>query len=182
MSETALRGSIEFLERLGVFDVILPFLLVFTIMFGFLEKTKILGVEKSGDEKLTKKNLNSMVAFVIAFFVVASVQLVSLINEITANVALVLILIFSALLLIGSFQQEKDEAYFFEDGLNKPLQAIVFFAILLIFLNAMNWLEPILDFISDAITNEVMVAAVLIFVVLGSIFFVVTDRKGGKKE
>ena len=35
------RGVIDFLGKLGVYDVILPFLLIFTIVFAILEKTKI---------------------------------------------------------------------------------------------------------------------------------------------
>ena len=66
------RGAIVFLEKLGVYDVVLPFLLVFTIIFAILEKTRILGVEKVGGQDLTKKNLNSIVAFVVAFLVIAS--------------------------------------------------------------------------------------------------------------
>ena len=86
------RGVIEFLGDLGVYDIILPFLLVFTIVFAILEKTKILGVEKIDGRELTKKNLNSMVAFIMSFLVIASTQLVSVINEVMANVVLLLIL------------------------------------------------------------------------------------------
>ena len=44
--ETAFRQVINVLVDLGVYDVILPFLLVFTIVFAILEKTKVLGLEK----------------------------------------------------------------------------------------------------------------------------------------
>ena len=42
---TALGSAIDFLKDFGFFDVILPFLLVFSILFGILEKTKVFGVE-----------------------------------------------------------------------------------------------------------------------------------------
>ena len=38
--------SINFLVKLGVYDIILPFLLVFVLVFALLEKTKILGTDK----------------------------------------------------------------------------------------------------------------------------------------
>ena len=66
MAQTVLGGTIDFLGRLGVYDVLLPFLLVFTLVFAFLEKTKVLGVEivkdKAGNEHTyTRKNLNAII-------------------------------------------------------------------------------------------------------------------------
>ena len=46
VQESAFRGIIGFLDKIGVYDVILPFLLVFTIVFAILEKTKVLGLDK----------------------------------------------------------------------------------------------------------------------------------------
>ena len=75
------RESLVFFDQVGLYDVVLPFLLVFTLVFGVLEKSKIFGTEKTADGKngpYSRKNLNAMVAFCTAFFVVASAQLVSL--------------------------------------------------------------------------------------------------------
>ena len=70
------REALIFFDQVGLYDVVLPFLLVFTLVFGVLEKSKILGTEKGGDgEMYTRKNLNAMVAFISGFFVVASAQL-----------------------------------------------------------------------------------------------------------
>ena len=82
VEESAFRGMIGFLNKLGVYDVILPFLLVFTIVFAILEKTKILGIDKIDGKELGKKNINAMVAFVIAFLVIASTRLVAVINQV----------------------------------------------------------------------------------------------------
>ena len=43
VEDTAFTGVLSFLERFGFYDIVLPFLLVFTIVFAVLEKTKILG-------------------------------------------------------------------------------------------------------------------------------------------
>jgi len=43
-----LVNAIEFLKEFCFFDVVLPFLLVFSITFAVLEKTRILGVESDG--------------------------------------------------------------------------------------------------------------------------------------
>ena len=59
MAETVLGGAVDFLQDFGFFDVVLPFLLVFTLVFGILEKTKIFGTEKVGDKEYPKKNINT---------------------------------------------------------------------------------------------------------------------------
>ena len=59
VEESVFRGIISLFTKLGVYDIILPFLLVFTIMFAILEKTKILGSEKIEGREVTKKNINA---------------------------------------------------------------------------------------------------------------------------
>ena len=105
VKETVLGNVIIFLDKIGVYDVILPFLLVFTIMFAILEKTRVLGEDTASDgkTKFTKKNLNSIVSFVIAFFVIASTQLVSLINEAMGNVVVLALVGVCTLMLLGVF-------------------------------------------------------------------------------
>ena len=60
MEESVFRGGLAFLEQVGVYDVVLPFLLAFTLVFALLEKTKILGVQKDpynkDDTKYAKRN------------------------------------------------------------------------------------------------------------------------------
>jgi len=90
------------LEAWGVADVLLPFILIFTVVFAVLQKSKILGEGK--------KNYNTMVALVMGFSVVfphvlgtypPNVDPVNLINQALPNVSIVLIAIVSLLLLIG---------------------------------------------------------------------------------
>ena len=80
------RGALEFFQDIGIYDVVLPFLLIFTIVYAIFEKTKVLGTEEISGVKFAKKNLNAMVAFVIAFMVVASSKLVEIITEVSSNV------------------------------------------------------------------------------------------------
>src|SRR3989338_7238757 len=108
VEESAFRGMISLLNKLGVYDIILPFLLVFTIIFAILEKTRIFGVEKISGHDMGKKNINAMVAFVIAFLVIASTKLVGIINEVMANVVLLIILGVCFLLLVGVFFGDKE--------------------------------------------------------------------------
>src|SRR3989344_1812012 len=153
-----LGKAVEFLRDFGLFDVILPFLLVFTITFAVLEKTKILGTIKihGTDEYMPNKNLNSMVSFVVALLVVATANIVRAINESLPNIVLLLVASLSFLILIGVFVQ--DEMNFAEKhkNWNRGFIIIMFIGVILIFLNAiymivagqeMSVLEYLIDWI-----------------------------------
>ncbi|MBI4149215.1 hypothetical protein HY491_02105, partial [Candidatus Woesearchaeota archaeon] len=85
MAESAFRGMIGFLDTIGIYDVVLPFVLVFTIAFAILEKTRVLGTEEIDKVKYTKKPLNALVAFVISFFVVGSGELVGILTTVSSQ-------------------------------------------------------------------------------------------------
>ncbi len=175
MADTILGAAVDFLETFGFFDVILPFLLVFTIVFGILEKTRVFGTY---DGK-PKKNINSMVAFVIGFFVISAKQIVQAIQESLPIVALLLIAVVSFLVLVGSFASGEKEFNFLElfKGWQMPLALLFFAAIALIFINSFGWLTPIIEYITGAgIAIFLMVA--FIGIIGGIVFFVV----GGSKK
>ena len=125
------RDAIIFFDKLGIYDVVLPFLLVFAVVFAILDKTKILGTEKIDGVDYSRKNINAMVAFVIAFFVVASTKLVETINRALANTVLLLLLIVMFLMLVGAFFKN-DEDVFLEGGWRYTFMVIVFISIILI--------------------------------------------------
>lgn len=184
VEESIFRGMIDFLGKIGVYDIILPFLLVFTIVFAILEKTKILGVEKVGERVVTKKNINSMVAFVIAFLVIASTKLVAVINEVMANVVLLLILGVSFLLLVGTFFADKEFTLETFPTWTKIFMILMFLGIVLIFLNALGWLNYLLALLENWPADW---AASIIFmiVIIGFIVFITwggESSQGGKKE
>lgn len=182
MASTVLGGAIEFLQDFGFFDVILPFLLVFTIVFGILEKTRIFGTEKIGEKEYPKKNIDAMVAFTIAFFVVAAKQIVDSIKVSMPMVALVLVAIISLLMLIGAFVSGQKEFDFFESfaGLKGWFAGVFLIAILAIFMNSFGWLEPVFEYFSGR-GATVFITIVFIGIVGGVVYFVFnSSAEGGK--
>ena len=170
--------SLGFLDTIGVFDVVLPFLLVFTIVFSLLEKTRIFGVEKVGDNEFTKKHLNSLAAFVMAFFVIASSKLVALITEISANVVILMLAGLFFLLLAGTFHQQTPEGYFLKGRFKNLFMGIMFIGLVGIFLNALensegeSWLEVILGWMRGFSDNVSVASVVLILVVIGLMYWI----------
>ena len=152
---TPLGKAIEFFRDFGLFDVILPFLLVFTIIFAILEKTRILGTAKIKGEELPNRNLNSMVAFVVGLLTVATANVVRTINESLPNVVLLTVVGVSFLIMIGVFM--KTEEFDFQKKHKKLYMTfivIMFIGVIAIFLNSIydaqgnSWLEILLFLIT----------------------------------
>ncbi|MBC8500850.1 MAG: hypothetical protein ISS25_02230 [Nanoarchaeota archaeon] len=180
MAETVLGGTIAFLNEIGVYDVILPFLLVFTIVFAILEKTKIFGVEKVGDQEVTRKNMNAMTAFVLAFFVIASSKLVALINTVASQAFLLVLLVILFLMLAGVLQKEGE--YELMGGWKKFFMAVVFIILVLIFLNALGWLQTGYEFLADYWNTEAVSAIILIILIILFMAWISKSPKEGKKK
>jgi hypothetical protein len=178
------RGTLDFLATIGVFDVVLPFLLVFTIIFALLEKTKIFGTEKHGEHEVTKKNLNSLAAFVISFFVIASAQLVEVVTQISRNVIVLVLASTFFLLLAGSFQKQSADGYFLEGTFKTFFMWIMFLGLFGIFLNAIetggrSWLDWILGWLSQFFNNVGVASIVLMVIVVGALWLITKDSGHG---
>ena len=76
-----LTDFINNLENLGFYDVALPFILVFTLIFAILQKIKIFG-ENS-------KNFNAVIALAMALLVVRQVSIVEIMNQFLPQISLV---------------------------------------------------------------------------------------------
>ena len=185
---SAFREVLVFFDRLGVYDVILPFILVFTLVFAIFERTKVLGTEKIDGVEYGKKNLNAMVAFVIAFLVVASSQIVSLINSALPKIVILLFLGVFFLLLVGIFYSEKEEVI-----LGSPwkimFMVIMFVGIVAIFLYSIPtasgepFLTWILEFVVDNFSTTAVSSIILMIVVIGFMLYIIREpSKGGPKE
>ena len=88
-----LVDSIDYLVSIGVYDVLLPFLLVFAIIFAILEKTKILGSEKT--------NINAVVAVVVGLLLVVQKGIVELINLFLPRISLIIVVVLMGLLIVS---------------------------------------------------------------------------------
>src|SRR3989338_3318102 len=171
---TPFRQVIDFFEEIGLYDVVMPFLLVFTIVFAILEKTKVLGTEEIEGKKYTKKNLNAIASFVIAFLVIAAKELVQIINETVAKAVIVLFFSILFLLLVGSFHKEGEPIYL-QGGWKIAFEIIVFLAITGIFLDSIKtsdgrtWLQRLGDFTgsgNDQLAGSLILMAIIVLFIV----------------
>ncbi len=174
------RDVMDFFAGLGVFDVVLPFLLIFTVVFALLERTKVFGTEKVDGHEYTKKNLNSAAAFVISFLVVASSELVEVITKVSSQFVVILFLIVLFLLLVGSFFKEEPHAFFLEKGgWRTAFMIIVFVGLVFIFLDALGLTDQVFSFLRGTASGEVVGSALLLILIVIFVVFITQDRGGG---
>lgn len=186
MPESTFRGMLGFLDRIGIYDVVLPFILVFTIVFAILEKTKVLGTETIDNKQYSKKNINAMVAFVIAFFVVGSSKLVDILTEVSGHTIILLFTMICFMLLLGTFYKEGE----IDIGTrwNKLFMVIMFIGILLIFFNALkmesgkSWLRYGLEFLNKYWQSEWLTAIIFILAIVLFMVYITKEKKPVKEE
>lgn len=166
------------LERVGIVDVLLPFLLIFTIIFAVLEKTKILGEGK--------KNMNIGIALIFALLAViphvtgnfpAGYDPVKIINGALPSVSLVVVAIIALMILIGVFAHDKIML-----GLTAPGWIGLFSIVTIVFIfgsSAGWWTNGILDWLETIFGSDV-IAVLIMLLVFGIIIAFVTG--GGEHE
>jgi len=171
---TPLSNALEFLKRFGFFDVVLPFLLIFTLVFAILEKTKVLGVTKDGKPKA---NINSMISFVIALFFIAIPQVVVAVQESLPYVGILLVVIVAYLLMVGSYASGDKEFNFENMKYWKALMSIlVGVGGIVIFLNSFGWLDTVLDYIVENWQATFIPSLVFVAIMIGAVYWIVSSK------
>lgn len=92
------RSLLEIWRFAGVFDIILPFLLIFALVFAILEKSKVLG---------SNRGIYAVVALAIAFFSISNPFLTGFFAILFANAALGFAVLLVVILFIGMFMKEE---------------------------------------------------------------------------
>jgi len=174
------QDVIIYLQGVGVADVLLPFILVFTIIFAVLEKIKILG-EKS-------RRYNVMIALVIGLAVVlphilspSENDVVNIMNRALPNVSIFIIAILAVFLLVGMWSSKK---FKFGASARGWLTLISFIIIVAIFTYAAGWwgggyLPNWLYFLQDPGTIALIVIILVFIIVIAYITGGGEEKKEG---
>ena len=173
-----LMDFFQSLERWGLTDIMLPFLLVFVLVFAVLEKTAVLGADK--------KNFNVIVALVMALATIiphatSSYPLdydpVIIINRALPSVSILVVAIMMLLIIIGVFAHDKVFL-----GLTMPgwIACFSIIAIIYIFGAAANWWQGGMANSLEGFFGEDAVAVVIMILVFGVIIAFITGPKDTK--
>lgn len=178
MASTTLGNLAKSLERIGFVDVLLPFLLIFTVIFAVLEKTKIMGEGK--------RNMNVGIAFIFALLVVvphvtgnfpAGYDPVKIINAALPSVSLVVVAVIALMILIGVFAHDRVML-----GLTAPGWVGLFSIVTLVFIfgSAAGWWKTgFLKWLENIFGTDIVAVAIMLLV-FGIIIAFVTG--GGEQE
>jgi len=178
---SALENIFIRIDNLGVTDVLLPFVLVFTIVFAVLQKTEILGKGK--------KNFNVIIALAMAFAVIIphithryppGSDIVIIMNNALPNVSIILVAVIMLLLLVGIWGSGVD---FAGKSVSSWIVLLSVLAVVFIFGSAAGWFGSLprwLWWIRDPDTQ----ALVIIILVFGIIINFITkeDKEDDQKK
>lgn len=171
------RSVLMSLESIGVTDVLLPFILIFTVVFAIMQKVQPFG---GGDNKRTKP-FNTMIALVMALAVIiphvmgyypANADIVNIINKALPNVSVVLVAVLMVLLIVGLFGGKAEWG-------SKITGWVAFFAFILVFFifgRAAGWFDYLPDWLSwlDNPDTQAMIIVVAVFALI--IYFITKDE------
>ena len=169
----------QYLEDWGLMDAILPFLLIFTVLFASLQKTRIFGEGK--------KNFNIIVSAIISLLVVIphvtnsyppGRDVVEWINTFFPHFSLVVILILATFLLIGLFG---GEASWIGGRISGWIAVLCFALIVYLFGGAAGWWAYAPDRWSwwgSGTTSTVII--ILVFGIV--IWFITHDNEGAEAK
>ncbi len=115
------------LVNLGLLEVILPFILVFVVVYGILIRTQVLGKQK---------NIAGMIAFVLGFLAVLATNVVKGISIVVSTLVLVPIIGLAVALVIGLVGGK------LESKLYKLIMAIVFFVLAGVGIKRAGFIDP----------------------------------------
>lgn len=116
------------LQHWIVTSFILPFLLIFFIVFGILEKSKLFGAEK--------KQLNAFIAFVIGLIFVGAIFPKLVVGNLILFLTVAIVVMFVALLLWGFVAGEEGLKF---EKMNKTVLRLIGVAILIAVIIAVLW-------------------------------------------
>lgn len=154
------KEAIKFMEEFGIYDVVLPFILIFTIIFATLEKIKIFGQEG--------RRYNALIALSIALLFVAATNLVEAVNHYLPIIGLVLAIFLGLMLLLGIFGVEEGSKGVKTMGW--ILAGIVSITIGLAYLPQITWFKEFFDSLesySGVLIVIVILIAIIVWVVKG---------------
>ena len=145
---------VSFLADYGFYEVFLPFILVFAIVYGILSKTQILG--------RGKKNIEIMVSLALALIAIGSLQFSEILKEFIPKLGFGIVIVLGLALFLGLFGVP------LSNWITVSIGIFVFLIIILLqFSNdAIN--RGIVSFLTNGITIAFIIVILIIYLIVRS--------------
>ncbi len=155
-------------QELGVFGVLLPFLLVFALTFAILQKTKILGADH--------RNLNIIVSVVLGLLFLQNVYLVELVQLFLPKIGMAMLFFLMFMLLVGVFMGDK----VWGEGNGWKTAAIILAAIGLLWASFSDYADTgVLWWLEDFLASIGLSIQSLVFLIVIIVALYLMTREGG---
>ena len=152
----------------SLYKIILPFALIFAIIFALLQMTGVLG---------KKKNIDAIVAIVLAFLVINNTNIVGTISRFLPNVALAILVFLMIILVIGVFLGEKATEW---SNFFKGLVAVVSIIVVLWIFGESFLGRFGLPRIFGGLSSNTK--GIIVFLIILIVIVLLVTREGGEKK
>jgi len=179
---------IALLNNLGFFNVILPFLLVYAVMYGILSNYKILGDPfAEGDKGKVTRSLISLVSAATGFFIVGSANVVLSLRTLIPYIVLFLLTVFFLILAISPFLQREEKGG--EILIGNRARIILLTSAIIIFTLIVIFILGLYNYVASAATSPVLASLqpfietiVILAIMFGIAYWAVKPEKSQKAE
>ncbi len=205
-NESVIATGFRYLAEWGFLDIVIPFILFYSIVFGMLERTQLF--KRPEEEKISKRltNLHSLIAFAIAITATSAAQLIGITRAylpVLSVISLILIGVMLTLSMIFGEQFEemqKDNKIYNFIGWGFAITALLAGAIIAFYYSGLlvepctgnnpETCTPLMNMqagkilgiqISDILTPEVMntiIPLVVLAVIIGLVMLVTRRPEG----
>ena len=168
------------LKNFGFFDIILPFILVYALMYGILAKTQIFGDPFDKENEARAKFIRSIISLIslsIAFLVVGAYNVVTKIKEFIPYAILYIITIFLLIVSISAFYLPTgkiEEKEFQKYRKVIIIVSIVLFAIITLSSFGIISAKSIQSGVGTSIFNSEIIGLIIVFGFIGAVIYWLT--------
>lgn len=163
----SLNAALDVLREMGVFDVILPFLLIFSVIYGILESVEI----------FEDKGINATIAMSMGFLATGSAYFTGTLKSFTPFVGIILFFLLSFLVVMGLVAGSELENLIEETWFQAPIILISAAVLLFTFGASQNFWGFTGGAISGVFNSTVLPLIIVSVVLIAFIFIVVSDNE-----
>ncbi|MFH1425799.1 MAG: hypothetical protein ABIG28_03690 [archaeon] len=150
-------------------ETILPFLLIFTIVFAVLQKSKVLGDGK--------RQIDAIVALVVGLLVISFGQAVGIIVQMIPFLAVSLVILLVFMILVGSFGKSGDDLL--SGKMKTFLMIVVLIAVVIFVVWITNFWQVLTDWFFISEGSSLLANVVFVIIVIAAVIAVIVGAGNG---
>jgi hypothetical protein len=141
MADTMVGGAFDILIKIGFLNLIVPFILFYSIVFGMLEKTQLFASDKTKN-KDDSRNLHSLIAFALGITATAASYAVGITQNFLPVLGIASVILLGLMMVLGmAFGPEFDatiaKGKFYKGLISVSAIVLVLAAVLIIAYNGL---------------------------------------------